>query len=213
MRRDFWPGKSDLDFIVIGKDGKVPWDIKSDLSAFESDLAAAVDSWETSENELNSIRTFRHNSEEIRECRIVQLDINGFDVVDHHLIVWGEQDPLKGFPVPRGRDLERVAARRLKDLRSEIPGYGPDEINRIACDALKAASILFMLRSGRQPTRRKDELLELFFVVVPPFDGKDTAHAIWRLYRDGVKNGDPAHRRACVTFIDALVDQATQRRL
>src|SRR5438105_2770398 len=80
VRRDFWPGTSDLDFIVIGQRGKVPLGIKSDLKAFELDLGAAVDSWETSENELNSIRASRRNSDEIRECRIVQLDINGFDV-------------------------------------------------------------------------------------------------------------------------------------
>lgn len=206
VRGDFWAGQSDLDLIVIGTGASTPGWIRSKLETLTPALGVRVESWETSECTLDRIRRVRPDGQSIRESGIIQLDLNGFDLVDQHEVVWGNpgRDPLKGFPVPRGQDLQSVAARRVRDLLWEIARYGASEMNRIACDALKAATIFFLLKEGREPTRNKNEMLDRFFDVVPTFGERGTAFAIWDLYRAGDKTADATHGAACRKFIEAL---------
>jgi predicted nucleotidyltransferase len=205
VRGDFWPGQSDLDLIVVGVGASTPTWIRSKLEALSPTLGVHVESWEISETAIEGLRRTRADGRPISECGIVQFDINGFDVVDRHEVVWGDpgRDPVQGFPVPRGRCLQSFAVRRLHVLRGEIPLFAA-EINRIACDALKAATIFFLLKGGQEPTRNKDEVFDRFFDVVPVFNDRETARAIWSLYRAGDKSGDSAHREACQRFVDAL---------
>ena len=86
----------------------------------------------------------------------------------------------------------------------EIPRYGANEMNRIACDALKAAAIFFALKAAHEPTRDKRRVLEVFFETVPDFPQKETASNIWDLYRTGNKDGGEDHRNGCARFVRAL---------
>src|SRR5215469_9270448 len=100
-------------------------------------------------------------------------------------------DPLAGFPVPRGEHLQLAVRVRLRDLlERDFPLWGDEQSNRIACDALKAATIFFLVKDGRPPTRDKREIFPLFMTVVPDFPKRrETADRIWELYRKGDKDG------------------------
>ena len=204
VRGDVWAGQSDLDLIVVGADDYVPSSLRLGFEGLRSTLGLVVEPWETSERALKSVHAQRARGGPVGECGIVQFDINGFDVVGQHDLVWGTgNDPLQGLPVPQGRDLQAMAARRVTTLVGELDQF-TSELNRIACDAMKAATIFFLLRAGRQPTRDKREVPARFSEVVPTFVGRDTADAVWSLYRAADKSGDASHQAACRAFVKGL---------
>src|SRR6266852_873335 len=172
---DFWPGKSDLDvepFVLT-----------------EGDLEA----WRMARSIKPAFQTMA-----------VQLDIAGFEVVDRHILLWSltGRDPLAGFPVLRGAHLQDEAVARVRQLLEyDFVRWGDEQANRIACDALKAATLFFLVKAGRPPTRDKGEVFQLFLTVVPAFPHRrETADRIWELYRAGNTAGGPQHRKACHEF-------------
>lgn len=209
VRGDFWPGQSDLDLIVVTGSG-FRGDIQTEFESLGSTLGLRVEPWLVPESEIERWREERTRNP-ARQIGIVQLDIAGFDVMENHIVLWSASgaDPLSGFPVLRGELLRECARARVRGLLNEIEGaeYREREANRIACDALKAATIFFLLKKGFPPTRDKREMLHQFRNVVPDTPTRrETAGRIWELYEAGNKGGGTYHRELCVQFVRELVD-------
>lgn len=220
VRRDFWPSvdgharRSDLDLIVVGTDTTVPDNTALRLQRDDT-LGIRLDAWRISETELRALRARRPPGQPVRAVGNGIFDINGFDLVQHHRVVWGDPsaDPLLDFPVPQGEDLPQIAVDRMLALKAEFVDHRfVDELNRVACDALKTAAIFFLIHAQRPPTRDKREIFTRFLELVPNFtDREATATAIWCLYEDGqrrVSGSDAVHRGR---FIDSLVDIVQER--
>lgn len=213
VRGDFWPGKSDLDLIVVAGPGTprdMEMNIKSEFEiALEGALRLEVEPWVMTETDLDTWRNCR-STHPLFLTENDQLDIWGFDTVDQHVVLWpaSGRDPLAGFPVPRGEDLQHAASVRGEHLSrvSQSGAWGEGQANRVACEALKAATVFFLLEQGLPPTRDKREIFDRFMAVVPDFPHRrETAERIWRLYEAGDTDGGPEHREACREFVGELL--------
>ncbi len=212
VRGDFWPRQSDLDLIVVtGPETprEVQMNIKLEFEIAPSvTLRLHVEPWVMTENDLEAWRKCRSIDPRFLTLND-QLDIAGFDAVDYHVVLWpaSGRDPLAGFPVPRGEDLQHAARVRVQHLLSvsQSEAWGEGQANRVACEALKAAMLFFVLKHDLPPTRDKRQIFQLFMNVVPDFPHRrDTAERIWNLYQAGDTDGGPQHREACHQFIGEL---------
>src|SRR6266849_1306452 len=210
---DFWPGQSDLDLIVATAP-ETPREIELRIQSewkilLSRTLHLDVEPFVLTEGDLEAWRMARSIKPAV-QTMAVQLDIAGFEVVDRHILLWSltGRDPLAGFPVLRGAHLQDEAVARVRQLLEyDFVRWGDEQANRIACDALKAATLFFLVKAGRPPTRDKGEVFQLFLTVVPDFPHRrETADRIWELYRAGNTAGGPQHRKACHEFVRELLN-------
>jgi hypothetical protein len=203
VRGDFWPGQSDIDLLVVGRGSAVPTFHGGFLGPGTGLADIKVDAWHINQSLLNSQAKLDFAS------RYVQFGINGFDTIDHHRVLWGE-DVLSGMDVARSfEQFVPAIRRRLRELIGDL-GRFRDEPAKFACEALKVSQLFFAGRDSRlAPTRHKDEAHKRFQRCVPDFAGKAFAEEIWDLYRHNMLAPEPsesidAFRERCRQFIMAL---------
>jgi hypothetical protein len=212
VRGDFWPGQSDIDLLVVGRGSGAPTFRGVFLGPGSGLGSIKVDAWHIHQALLTSQSKLDFAS------RYVQFGINGFDTIDHHRVLWGE-DALADMKVARSfEELQPVIRRRLCDLIGDLDRFR-DEPAKFACEALKVSQLFFADRDGRlAPTRHKDKAHQRFQRYVPEFAGKTFAEEIWSLYRRNALAPDPAQesidafRGRCRQFIMALqelIDEAS----
>lgn len=178
-RGDYWAG-GDVDLLLEGGDEDGKNRLHASLREALPDLT--FDLWRLDQ----PIATFGARTTVQRKLPSpMQFGLYGFDVVRHHLLLFG-LDFLTPFVPTSGAELLALAKDRLSKLVTPgQPGHADDPPKR-AMEALKAAAIIVRVAGGSPPSRDKRAVLTTFLDGIPTMCGlHDVAIKGWSAYRYG----------------------------
>lgn len=196
-RGDYWAG-GDVDLLLEGGDEDGKYRLHDSLR--EALPGVTFDLWRLDQ----PIATFCGRA--VNERRLpspMQFGLYGFDVLRHHLVLFGS-DFLTPFVPTSGAELVDLAKDRLTKLVTpRQPGHADDPPKK-AMEALKAAAIIVLTRDERPASRDKRMALTTFLdgtkgLAIP----HDTAIKAWSAYRYGTAPPETADLDAFVGAVEA----------